>query len=491
MSISILSVAFLALLLTVEIIEIYRGAKRGFFKSVISFSVVLASVLISITVSPIIAQWIAGFVKFNLSLGNRFESIAKPVNVLLNSLFAMGISTVIFVLAFFLIRGIIALIVAAFMGKKLKAPKTRPEYGKQSETFIGRNNKTLGAVFGGITAFVITVVLTSPIMGTLKLADRAFDIVDNNKLTSELKIDKKIPRDVKVYSKDVLGNVFYHFGGKLMYHSTATAELYGEQVYIMSEIDTVDAIVTDFMYISKVLQKPAEVKNSHLKRMESLCESIEQQKILKGVLAGGIANASEAWLNGESYLGIKKPMLNNIVAPAFDEVLEVCRQTKTSGANKNAVTLLKLYSVILRSDILLIDTGDFDAMMEAINSSGIINEIELILGENPNMRNISVSAIAMSIVADRIKNYDYDEINYSSLMDNIADAINTVNTTGYETNEEKVDALTSYAEKYLKDYGYDVPEDIAKATAEELIKAFGSSGITTEDVRALFEKYSG
>ena len=245
------------------------------------------------------------------------------------------------------------------------------------------------------------------------------------------------------------------------------------------------------MYISKVLQKPAEVKNSHLKRMESLCESIEQQKILKGVLAGGIANASEAWLNGESYLGIKKPMLNNIVAPAFDEVLEVCRQTKTSGANKNAVTLLKLYSVILRSDILLIDTGDFDAMMEAINSSGIINEIELILGENPNMRNISVSAIAMSIVADRIKNYDYDEINYSSLMDNIADAINTVNTTGYETNEEKVDALTSYAEKYLKDYGYDVPEDIAKATAEELIKAFGSSGITTEDVRALFEKYSG
>jgi len=489
MTISLLSVALLLLFLTVALIEIYRGIKRGVFKSLISFGNILASVLLSIIFSPMIAKLISDEISINISLGS-YESLSKAINLLVDVIISSVISTFVFVIVFFLIRGILALIIGGMIKVKLKADPADPGYGKENDTFLGRNSKKLGAVIGCVSAVILTMILTAPIMGTLDVANRTFDMLERNKLATQMKIDKKMIRDVETYSGDAVGNVFYHLGGKAMYHATASAEMYDEKVYILSEIDSVGEILDDFMYVKDILQKPLEAKKSHIRRIDELCVNIEDQKIFRGVLASGLSNAANSWLNDESFLGIKKPQLNTIIEPAFDSILDVCKSTKISNVNTNISTILQIYSVFLDSGILGVDQSNYDSVLECIEESDIISRLEAILEENPHMSGVTVSSISMSIVVDRVKNYDYDEEKYGDLMYNIADALNSVNSKGYGSDEEKIEALTSYAEKHLAEYGYDVPDDIAKATAEELIKTFNTPGITAEDINELFDKYS-
>jgi len=47
--------------------------------------------------------------------------------------------------------------------------------------------------------------------------------------------------------------------------------------------------------------------------------------------------------------------------------------------------------------------------------------------------------------------------------------------------EEKVSAMTSYAQEYLGDYGIEVPEELAAPIAEIMLSQIGASGNVSAD----------
>jgi hypothetical protein len=83
--------------------------------------------------------------------------------------------------------------------------------------------------------------------------------------------------------------------------------------------------------------------------------------------------------------------------------------------------------------------------------------------------------------------------NYNALMTNIASAIETVNSRGYGSNEEKVSVLTTYAQKYISEYSIDVPDAVAEAVAQELLDELNSSEsgeVTAQDISELISRYT-
>ena len=492
MSFTLLSLVIIILLATVSIIEIYRGVKRGFMKSLVSLATVVVSALISIIVSPLITQLIVDGLSINLvsANGDLYKNLARSLNVVIRAVISMVASTFVFVVIFFLVRCALGIVSAIVWKKALGENKNGNRYGKENSTFLIKNDKKFGAIAGAVSALIITMVLTSPIMGTLNVVSDTLSAFTENKIKIS-GLDKETVESLKKYSSDLPGNVLYHCGGKLMYGSAASAVLYDERVYLLTEVDTLCDAVENFSVVYQLMRNPVDADNHKLKSIDAFCENVEDMKLLKGVLAIGLANASEAWLNDNSFLYIKLPPMNRLLDTVFDEIFVACSKTDRESVSANITTVLQLYKVVIESDILNVDKNDETALIDFLDNSDIVKRFDSIIEDNPYITGVSASSIAFSIVVDKIKSELYDEEKYSVLMDNMAEALNKVNSREYGSDEEKVEVLTSYAMKYIKDYGYEISEDVAKKTAEELLKSFGKPGVTTNDLRKLFDEVSG
>jgi hypothetical protein len=213
------------------------------------------------------------------------------------------------------------------------------------------------------------------------------------------------------------------------------------------------------------------------------------------LMAEFLPKAASSWLRGEEFMKIPKPSMNELIDPAFDAILEICASSDLYTVKDNTVSLLRIYSLILTSGIL--QTGnDFEAIISCIQESDLIAKLDAEIDKNPNMSIIKTytAEIAMRAIADRIYNGGIGDItggvNYDQLTEQLANAIETINNKGYGTTEEKIEAMTSYAQEYLGDYGISVPSELAAPIAEVMLSKINSSGtISSSDIQEFFKSY--
>ena len=79
-------------------------------------------------------------------------------------------------------------------------------------------------------------------------------------------------------------------------------------------------------------------------------------------------------------------------------------------------------------------------------------------------------------------------------MENIADAINSIMNRSYSTDEERIEAMTNYATRYISEYGiFDLPDNVTRLASALLLEKLAyedANIITAEDVRELFNAYT-
>ncbi len=499
MTFSLFSIAILLIFFSVAATEIYRSVKKGFRMALISLAIVVFSVISSALITYLVSEAISAIVTYlilnNIGVYRELFQGVTWANVLVDAIMGMVLGSVLFVAVFFAVRAITKCIVGIVCKNKIRRFADTPEYCKEGNSYFDQNDKVLSVITGVIVSVVVTMVITSPIMGTLDIANKALGIVHKIKMSDTGSMAESVMEsvneiDVSVYANDFCGNVFYQLGGKLMYYSAASADVYGERVHLISEADALVDVFEDLEYTYGALVDPQSARDQQVSRIYRLCDNIERLRLCSGVLGEFVATFADAWQNGDRFLGISKPVTNDLIEPAFDEILSVCQYTDHHSANANIITLLKLYATAMDSDIFNVDISDFNSVVKYVNESELIDRLDAILAENPNMSGISVSSIAMAAVSKYIQEFDFDPSKYNVLMEDIADAINQVNGRGYATNEEKAKVLASYAQEYIKEYGVEVPDDIATSVAEEILKHLSESNITEEDVRNIFSKYA-
>jgi hypothetical protein len=189
-----------------------------------------------------------------------------------------------------------------------------------------------------------------------------------------------------------------------------------------------------------------------------------------------------------------------MVAPAFDAILQICASSNVYNVKDNAVSLLRIYSIILSSGILQAGT-DINAIIACVEQSGLIAKINAEIDKNPNMSIIKTytAEIAVRAIADNIYGNFGDLGNlgdimaspeYADLTQRLADAIETINNKGYGTDEEKINAMTDYAKEYLSDFGVEIPEGVAEPIAEIMLSKIGSGQeISAADIESFFKSY--
>jgi hypothetical protein len=107
------------------------------------------------------------------------------------------------------------------------------------------------------------------------------------------------------------------------------------------------------------------------------------------------------------------------------------------------------------------------------------------------MRGIAkaVRNVTMNTVASAINSFKYDIAQYDMLMTNLAASLNELDGL---TTEQKVDAMTNNAMQYINDYGIEMPESVARVTAEQMINELSDENgdVTPQRLQVLFDSYA-
>ncbi len=503
MSFSLLSISLLLFFLIITAIEIYRYVNKGIERSLLAFGSSIMSLILSIVISPAISGAIVSvvyslFVK-NIevfaSLSEQFPSIDMVIFAVLTSL----LNTFIFIIMFFIFRRIIRMIISIIYNSAAKTKKSDPGYAKDKEAWYKKSGKIISGVVGGLSGFMICLIFTSPLIGSAQTLDKIGDIVETSQpgtldsyaIAGGERISS-IKSDLGYITNDVVGNTFYQLGGKHIYNASTCADVEYNRVYLSNELDATKLIISDFKTITKSLEDGSPLGQEDVEVLYALGDHIQEVEIVHYIAADALSTCSTAWLDGNLFMGMEKPRLHSAVDGAIDEVLAACAQTDEKSVKPNLNTLIRLYAIIIESEIMNVDASNYTDLISFVDQSGIIDKVNEELAANPYMTELSISSIAMSAIADSISIEAIGVENYNTLMNNIANAIETVNSRGYGSNEEKVEVLTTYAQKYISEYDLDVPDSIAEVVAQELLNVLESSetgSVTAQDISDLINRY--
>lgn len=129
--------------------------------------------------------------------------------------------------------------------------------------------------------------------------------------------------------------------------------------------------------------------------------------------------------------------------------------------------------------------------MAIISENELIDKICDILDDNPRMRHIekTVRNMTLNAVASVIDDLKKNITEYQMLMDDLADSLNDLKGM---SDEKKLDVMTENALKYMKDYGVDVSDDVARVTAERMLEELSKEegNITSERLMEFFDSYN-
>lgn len=493
MSFTLISGAMIILAITALTVNAVKGHTQGLHKSLMRLARVLIATFSAIAVSFFLSDIAVNFmfkyisrIKTYKNLVAELPSIEGIVKAYIDAAITPLFFLAVFVVAYILVN-IISAIIYRIKYKKLTA---NVHYDAEDAPWYVRNSKPLGAIVGGLTGLFMASIIIAAIFGTLKLTVKTIDTVNSNEtLSSTVKIPSQITEELRKYSNDLPTNVIYYCGGNLVYKISAASTLNGNRFAIDREIKGIDVALTDAMEVLPVLNNLASITPEQRQKVLALSYDIGKSETLKAISADFMSSASTKWLEGEEFMDMAMPKVGNVIEPIVGNILYACKSTTAETAEVDIDTLLQVYIII--SENKLLESGNYEELILHFSENDVIDEICSVLEANPRMKYIAkaVKNVTMNTVASAINAFKYDIAQYDMLMVNLADSLNNMDGL---TSEQKVSLMTENAMQYINDYGIEMPESIAKVTAEQLISELSNENgrVTPQRLQVLFDSYA-
>ena len=490
MTFSLISVAVLLIAALIIIIEVVRAVKRGMRKTLITlaslFLAVFSSIIISYFVSDFFAIFAYNFKSREIELSGLSEKIPNIKEIFIAYADAI-IAPIIFIMVFFIMRGLIAIVMAIVnkaMAKKIDSYK----YESEDAPYYRKKPNLTNALLGGLCGFMVVVICISPIMGTLKMVNKAFNDINANSANLGMKIKGSVTQYTNKYSNDLVGNVFYYCGGNLVYKSTATSTLNDNYFGFEREVDGTLSTMGDIMKVSSTLSNIGNASEGDKAKLKNLGANINKAETLKRIAADIVPKLAENWSKNEPYEGVEKPKVSKAASTFFNQMLHVCKKSTPDTVGEDLSTLLNVYLIAYENDILM--SENYKDMLEKSKRTGALDLIKKELEKNPRMAAISleIDNMTMTSLATAIQNFNIGS--YDVLMGEMSVVLNTaMNLEG----EERLNYIRRYAKGYIRDYGIDIGDDVVNEVTERLVDEVintNNGNITKEDVMAFIDKYS-
>ena len=379
-------------------------------------------------------------------------------------------------------------------------------------------------IYASLQWIITLFVLVTPVACYLACLPDMVDVAADTGMLKEMGITEADARKAAEDAEsDPLVTVYNALGGKKIVASMTSFTVGKEETTIGKEMTALAKFGGNLIRLSD-----SEIKNYGTKEaelMENLSDCFEDSLLLPSIGGEIIWYATDAWDNGESFMGIEKPDLGKddttkMFAEAFDHILEAFQSDarNTDNLREDFATVASLVKIMAEDGVFsAMQESSTNALIDKLSNGTTISDMVGVLHGNSRFSVLvtDITNIGMRFIAEALQLPKNAEEIYKNFTTEIADAVNEVRASGKSATELAAELKTAldnsgvefttdtsvlelYATSLLEDLDDLGDETVTPEDIEEYFKAFGTvSGESTSassgdgDVLYLSEKKNG
>ena len=498
--------------LVIILFAAFKGMRRGIIRQSVRF----ATIVLSLIIAYISAQTISSTIVNAMSVGTvadlinqygvnangsmdaymgLFESFdAETAKYLLLLPATTIFSPIAFVLVFLVTSAVlyVAYIVLTFLLRFLKRRK-------------GLITRLIGAAIGAVQGVVVVVILFTPIVGLVDLAEEvavtyveAMDEADagtpdeasEDDLHNQEDVDYRIIAEGLTAAKNSPAMaVFGGLGARGLYDSFTRVNVDGEVVDfsgVFSEVAQVffEAIELEGFQWDAVTENDREV-------LHSIVDKVDGSRYTKLILSGflrGFARASESGamtiVADEPYIGVIK------------ELIHVFTDSNEDNIARDLDTVVDVYVILSEEGFFTSAYLEEGALRDVLiskdeNGETVIQRVMNTLDSNPHTRPVkdALARVTVTIIQNSMDFGEGTEELYENMKTGFTDTLN-IEKTDYETEEEYVAAVENSIASVFEENGIEADEEIVASMAQHVNEQdYSGQEITEQEINDLILSY--
>lgn len=380
--------------------------------------------------------------------------------------------------------------------EKKREEEAREEGDDEEATTRRKGSRWLAASLGLVQGLVIVIMLFIPVTGYLAIAQPTV-----NELTAQKILNENDPAIQT--AQEIIGEVntshvittYRIMGGEFLCNTMMDMKVAGMQVNATEEVG---ALITLAQHVSELSKTEfANYGEEEAAIIRSIGESFGDSKLLSPILGDILYAATDAWLNGETFLGMAMPSLGEgaeMFEPFVIALLEILHDDAKEAVLLQAdIKTVAEMVAILANNRVFANMSDPEALMSSLSGGDLIPSLITVLGTNDTMKrlipeamNLGVRSIGqiLSIPADAQTVYD-------GFMDTVTTTLNDVRDM---PEEQRIEMLSEKLNTSFDQAGLDVDEQVldfyATAMLHDLVDSNQNQEVTSADVQAFFVLYA-
>ena len=345
--------------------------------------------------------------------------------------------------------------------------------------------------------WVITLfVLVTPVACYLScLPDLVDFAIDAGTLENANMNEAEVRELVDNMDQDPLLKIYNTLGGKKAVEAMTTFKVGEEKTTIGKEVTALTKFGGNLLALSKTELKNYGTREAGL--IDSISESFGDSLLLPSAGGEFIWFATDAWENGDTFMGVAKPDLSKdettkMFADAFDRIVNTFHSDARNVSNlrEDFATIADLVEILAKDGVFgAMQEAGTDALINKLSNGSTIKDIVDALQSNDRFSLLinDITNIGMRFIAEALKLPENAEEIYRNFTTDIADAVNEIKASG-----KTADELAEELNRALEDSGVEFTTDteVLKLYATTLLEDFEDlETVTPEDVEDFFKAF--
>ncbi len=358
-------------------------------------------------------------------------------------------------------------------------------------------SRSRAIAWGAVQGLVVIVLALLPISVYAEYVPVVADAAIETGALGENESDLQMVMDdyVDPLNSNFMMTAYRTLGGNALAASMTDFEINDEKVHLSDELHATASIVCNVLQLTE--HKLEEYGAKEAAAITMIADSFEDSVLLPTIAGEVIYTATDAWLNGEDFLGVKKPELGADMVELFDPLLTKSLKLLHDDARslpalkQDIRTLAEMFSILSTSGAFA-NLSELEKLMENLGD-GTVSTLVNVLGKNsslkaliPEITNLGVRAIATTLGIPSDSAAVYQE-----MTDNIAAMLNDATLL---TGAERITALSSGLVEAFDEAGLSIDREIIDSysisISEDLIEEANGAALTGNDVQAFFTVYA-
>lgn len=456
------------------VVNVLVGMRRGFSRGLLR----LITLLIAVTAAFFAAKAVAGSVAQRVApaLEQTFSSDPNFVTFLQNNpeiglsvgaLAQMLVAPILFLL-FYILFKIITLVVYWILCIFVK--KTR--------FFAFR--WAFGAAFGALVGVIGILVFVTPVMGyTQLLSNTVTEAESLSASMEEMKLDEYNEKYIKPASKAPVASQIYNIVGNKLFHGLTTVKWDEGEIELASEWNAVINVVDNATAFSK--RPMAEYGTAESEAAHAMAKGLGDSQLLSSLVGGALNGISNAWLSGESFMGIQKPSAGDeSIDVILNGLLRVFSTTSPEIIGEDLENFADIFDLFIKYEVFskIGGEGGGDQVVTHLSSSGFLTEARELLTERERMKPVvdAISDAGMRLLVRELGDPATYLEEHKELLDNMSNVLKDAVDSEGKLDKE---AVSGGLQSVLAENQVEVPAEAVDIIAEGLADEFTAEELTS------------